>query len=41
LRSELNLWPLILFGIFGIIIFSIPYHGWAGGAGPGEISTPC
>ena len=25
---ELGSWPTILFGIFGIIIFSIPYHGW-------------
>jgi hypothetical protein len=28
LRVELNFWPVILIGIFGIIIFSIPYHGW-------------
>jgi len=28
LKNELELWPFILFGIFGIIIFSIPYHGW-------------
>jgi hypothetical protein len=28
LRDELNLWAVILIGIFGIVIFSIPYHGW-------------
>jgi len=28
LRLELEWWPFILFGVFGIIIFSIPYHGW-------------
>ena len=28
LRDELEWWPFILIGIFGIIIFSIPYHGW-------------
>jgi len=28
LRAELGLWVVILIGIFGIIIFSIPYHGW-------------
>ena len=28
LKNELNSWPVVLIGIFGIIIFSIPYHGW-------------
>jgi len=28
LRDELESWAVILIGIFGIIIFSIPYHGW-------------
>ena len=28
LDAELEWWPVILVGIFGIIIFSIPYHGW-------------
>jgi hypothetical protein len=28
LKEELARWPVILFGIFGIIIFSIPYQGW-------------
>jgi len=28
LKAELDWWPIILVGIFGIIIFSIPYHGW-------------
>jgi len=28
LEDELNWWPVILMGIFGIIIFGIPYHGW-------------
>lgn len=28
LKAELDWWPVILVGIFGIIIFSIPYHGW-------------
>jgi hypothetical protein len=28
LRDELEWWPVILIGTFGIIIFSIPYHGW-------------
>lgn len=28
LGAERNWWPFIVFGIFGIIIFSIPYHGW-------------
>jgi hypothetical protein len=28
LRAELHLPHVILIGIFGIIIFSIPYHGW-------------
>jgi hypothetical protein len=27
LKDELQWWPAILLGIFGIIIFSIPYHG--------------
>jgi drug/metabolite transporter (DMT)-like permease len=27
LRDEHDWWPFILVGIFGIIIFSIPYHG--------------
>jgi hypothetical protein len=27
LKFELNWWPEILIGIFGIIVFSIPYHG--------------
>jgi hypothetical protein len=26
-KAELQWWPFILLGIFGIIIFSIPYHG--------------
>ena len=28
LKAELDWWPEILVGIFGIIIFCIPYHGW-------------
>jgi hypothetical protein len=28
LKAERVWWPFILIGIFGIIIFSIPYHGW-------------
>ena len=28
LKAELAWWPFILFGIIGIIVFSIPYHGW-------------
>lgn len=28
LKDELARWPAILFGIFGIIVFSLPYHGW-------------
>ena len=28
LRDEIEWWPVILVGIFGIIIFCIPYHGW-------------
>jgi len=28
LNNELGWWPEILVGIFGIIIFCIPYHGW-------------
>lgn len=28
LRAELHLWAVVSIGIFGIIIFSIPYHGW-------------
>jgi hypothetical protein len=28
LEDELDLWPVVLAGIFGIIIFSIRYHGW-------------
>jgi hypothetical protein len=28
LKAELDWWPIIFMGIFGIIIFSIPYHGW-------------
>jgi hypothetical protein len=28
LIDEFNSWPVIIIGIFGIIIFSIPYHGW-------------
>jgi phosphoglycerol transferase MdoB-like AlkP superfamily enzyme len=27
LNNEHNWWPEILIGIFGIIVFSIPYHG--------------
>lgn len=27
LKDEVNWWPVILVGIFGMIIFSIPYHG--------------
>jgi hypothetical protein len=27
MKAELQWWPAILFGIFGIIIFSIPYRG--------------
>ncbi len=30
LKDELEWWPVILIGIFGIIVFSIPYHGWRG-----------
>jgi hypothetical protein len=28
LRAELDVWILVLIGILGIIIFSIPYQGW-------------
>jgi hypothetical protein len=28
LNDELKSWPIIVLGIFGIVIFSIPYHGW-------------
>jgi len=28
MKEELGWWPVVIFGIFGIIIFSIPYHGW-------------
>jgi hypothetical protein len=28
LKDELSWWPVIVIGIFGIIIFSIPYRGW-------------
>lgn len=28
LKAELAWWPVISIGVFGIIIFSIPYHGW-------------
>jgi hypothetical protein len=28
LKFERDWWPEILIGIFGIIVFSIPYHGW-------------
>jgi hypothetical protein len=28
IRQELDYWPLVLTGIFGMIIFIIPYHGW-------------
>jgi hypothetical protein len=28
LRAEIAWWPFALFGVFGIIIFSIPYRGW-------------
>jgi hypothetical protein len=28
LKDELDSWRGILIGIFGIIVFSIPYHGW-------------
>jgi hypothetical protein len=28
LAGELELWPVILIGVFGIIIFNIPYSGW-------------
>jgi len=30
MKYELEWWPVILLGIIGIIIFSIPYHGWRG-----------
>ena len=28
LKDELRWWPVVLIGIFGIVIFSIPYRGW-------------
>jgi hypothetical protein len=28
LKAELNLWPFIIIGIFGTIVFSVPYRGW-------------
>jgi hypothetical protein len=28
LKAELEWWPVILIGLFGNVIFSIPYHGW-------------
>jgi hypothetical protein len=28
LKAEHDWWPVILIGIFGTIIFTIPYHGW-------------
>ncbi|HEY2472812.1 MAG TPA: hypothetical protein VGI45_33815, partial [Terracidiphilus sp.] len=27
-EDERRWWPVVLVGIFGIVIFSIPYHGW-------------
>ncbi|HEU5352039.1 MAG TPA: hypothetical protein VFU55_10620 [Terracidiphilus sp.] len=30
LKLEIDWLPFILIGIFGVIIFSIPYHGWRG-----------
>ena len=27
-EAELGWWPFILFGIFGVVVFSIPYRGW-------------
>ena len=27
-KDELAWWPVILIGTFGIIVFSVPYHGW-------------
>jgi hypothetical protein len=36
LRVELEAWPVLLFGFFGIIIFSIPYHGWRYRSAVGE-----
>ena len=27
-ENERRWWPVILIGTFGIMIFSIPYHGW-------------
>ena len=27
-ENQLGWWPVILIGTFGIVIFSIPYHGW-------------
>jgi hypothetical protein len=26
LKDELNWWPVIIIGVFGIIIFGIPFH---------------
>lgn len=28
LKAELSVWPIILTGIFGTVVFSIPYRGW-------------
>lgn len=28
LELEFDLWPLMLLGIFGIFVFSLPYQGW-------------
>lgn len=27
-KAEREWWPVILIGVFGIVIFSIPYDGW-------------
>jgi hypothetical protein len=28
LNAERDWWPVVLLGIFGIVVFSLPYHGW-------------
>jgi len=28
LKDELGWWPVIVIGTLGIIVFSVPYHGW-------------
>jgi hypothetical protein len=41
LKDELNSWPVILIGILGTVIFTIPYHGWRNrSAGGPDLTIP-